>query len=273
MSEIQAIETAAAPRTRESLAEDLRALGLRPGMTVITHTAMSKFGWVCGGPVAVVQALMDVLTEEGTLVMPTQSGDLSDPAIWGNPPVPESWWDTIRATMPAYDPLVTPTRSMGRVVEVFRTFPGVIRSAHPQLSFAAWGKHKEQIIHGHALDYGLGENSPLARMYELDGQVLLLGVGYGNATCLHLAEHRAPGADLLKVHAAPVMDNGVRVWKTMADIRMDSDRFPEIGVAFEQQEPMIVGLVGSAKTRLFSLRKCVDFGANWLTEFRKQGRK
>lgn len=59
------------PKTRGSLAEDFRNLGLKKGMTVIVHSSLKSLGWVVGGPIAVVQALMDVLSEEGTLVMPT----------------------------------------------------------------------------------------------------------------------------------------------------------------------------------------------------------
>ena len=53
-----------------------------------------------------VQALTDALTPDGTLVMPTFTGDNSDPAAWSRPPVPEEWFDIIRETMPAYDPAV-----------------------------------------------------------------------------------------------------------------------------------------------------------------------
>jgi aminoglycoside 3-N-acetyltransferase len=162
MSEADTVSKIDGPRTRDSLTAELRALGLSAGQTVIIHSSLSALGWVCGGPVAVIQALMDVLTSEGTLVMPAHSGELSEPAEWQHSPVPAEWWSIIRETMPAFDPRVTPTRGMGRIAESFRTWPGVMRSDHPQVSFAAWGRHADFVTASHALDYGLGEQSPLA---------------------------------------------------------------------------------------------------------------
>ncbi len=101
MGEKETVDKAPLPRTRESLAHDLRELGVEAGMTLLMHSSHSALGWVAGGPVAVVQALMDVVTEAGTIVVPTFSGDLSDPAQWRNPPVPESWWPIIYEAMPA----------------------------------------------------------------------------------------------------------------------------------------------------------------------------
>ena len=123
--------------------------------------------------------------------MPTHSTDLSDPSQWGNPPVPESWWQTIRETMPAYAPDLTPTRSMGKIAETFRKQDGVLRSAHPLHSFCARGPQASYIIGNHSLAYGMGENSPLGRIYDLQGSVLLLGVGHSSNTSIHLAEYRA----------------------------------------------------------------------------------
>lgn len=266
MTEADAIARTPTPRTRDSLAADLRSLGLAPGMTVLVHSALSQFGWVVGGPVAVVEALLDVLTPAGTLVMPAFSGDLSDPAEWRNPPVPADWVPIIRATMPAYDPRVTPTRGMGRIVDTFRSWPGVVRSDHPTLSFCAWGQHAAAITANHALDFGLGETSPLRRIYDLDGTVLLLGVGFGNNTSFHLSEYRARHRTPT-TQGSPIIEHGQRVWKTYQEIRMADELFPSIGADFERAGQVRVGQVGSATAWLFPQRAAVDFAVRWLDQY------
>lgn len=268
MSEAKTIATVAEPGTRQSLAHDLRALGLAPGQVVLVHTSLSALGWVSGGPVAVIQALQDVLTAEGTLVMPAHSGDYSDPALWENPPVPESWQETIRRTMPLFDPRRTPTRGIGRVAELFRSWPDVLRSDHPQMSFAAWGKHARLVIEGHELAFGLGDKSPLARIYDLDGYVLLVGVGYDSNTSLHLAEFRAPDPPLT-TSGAPWLENGERIWKTFPEIDFQDEFFPAIGRDFEHAHDVNIGRVGAASCRLMAQRALVDFATAWLTERRK----
>lgn len=125
MSEAKLVESTPSPRTRASLAEDLCAIGLQSGSLVIVHSSMKSIGWTAGGPVAVIQALIDAVGDEGTIVMLTHTADNTDPANWGDPRVPKDWQQTIRETTPGFDPAITPTRYMGALVECFRTWPGL----------------------------------------------------------------------------------------------------------------------------------------------------
>ncbi|GAA3463773.1 aminoglycoside N(3)-acetyltransferase [Saccharothrix longispora] len=257
--------------TRESIAAQLGEVGLRPGDTVLAHSSLRSLGWVCGGANAVVLALLDVLGEDGTLVVPTQSGDNSDPAEWRNPPVPESWWTDIRASMPPYDPRTTPSSGMGVVPEVVRTWPGALRSAHPQTSFAAVGPRAAEVVEDHALDSRLGERSPLARLEALGAHVLLLGVGFGSCTAFHLAEYRLPAPVEADNSFAVTTPRG-RSWTTVRDVAVDGDDFAELGAAFVGARPVRHGRVGAAVTRLFPLAEAVAYAEVWLAG-RRTGRR
>ncbi|MEU1520280.1 AAC(3) family N-acetyltransferase [Streptomyces sp. NPDC005811] len=244
--------------TRETLAAQLRDLGVEPGETLLVHSSLSSLGWVCGGSVAVVQALRDALGPDGTLVVPTQTGELSDPAQWSRPPVPREWWETIRAALPLYDPLVTPSRGLGVIPETVRTWPGALRSAHPHTSFAALGPRAAEIVEGHAVDCRLGERSPLARLERLGARVLLLGAGYDSCTSFHLAEYRIP-APLVEVGRP-----GPHGWEAVTEVSIDSDRFDELGHDFERDRPVVRGKAGAADVRLFPVADAVAYAERWL---------
>ncbi|MCP4420708.1 MAG: AAC(3) family N-acetyltransferase [Chloroflexi bacterium] len=262
MTETAVVKKSPHPFTKSLLIEHFQTLGVEAEMTLLVHSSLSKIGYVPGGSIAVIQALQELLTEAGTLVMPTFCGN-SDPTQWQNPPVPAEWQQIIRDEMPAFDPQRTPTRMMGAIAELFRTWPNVQRSDHPQDSFAAWGKHAHTITADHQLAFSFGEQSPLARLYDLDGYVLLLGVGYGNNTSFHLAEIRANIAKTVQQGSA-VLQNGRRVWQWFDDLDYDDECFPQIGSDFENAHTVSVANVGLAECRLFSQRTAVDFAAGWL---------
>lgn len=136
-------------------------------------------GYVCGGAQTVIEALIEVVGKNGSIMMPTQS--------WKNP-APEDGvhgdadpkdWDLIRANWPAYAKTLTPINTMGAVAEMFRQMPGSIRSGHPARSVCAWGKHAAYLTENHDLSNIFGDGSPIGKLYELNGKVLPLGTGYG----------------------------------------------------------------------------------------------
>jgi aminoglycoside 3-N-acetyltransferase len=265
MSEEEAIKSTQFPLTRKSLAENLRACGLAEGQTVLVHMAMSKLGWIPGKAQSVIQALLDVLGESGTLMMPTHSNENTDPAEWQNPPVPESWWQTIRDEMPAYDPVLTPSRGMGLVPELFRSWPNVIRSNHPVLSFAAHGPNAKFLTDDHCLEHDAGDRSPVGRLYELDGYVLLLGVEHWNNTSLHLAEFRANyrGKRNMKSGCAMFVD-GKREWVWYETLEFHSDDFGIMGKAFDEAYKLSIPKIANAEVRFFKQRAVVDFAIDWM---------
>ncbi|NVM18875.1 MAG: AAC(3) family N-acetyltransferase [Candidatus Lokiarchaeota archaeon] len=258
------------PNTITSLKRDFEALGVKPGATIIMHSSLSKIGWTVGGAVSVIRAIMQTITSEGTLVMPTFSGANSEPSKWESPPVPKSWWDTIRKEMPAYEPNITPTRGMGTIVETFRNWPNVLRSNHPMSSFAAWGKNAKFITETHDLIGDLGEGSPISRLYDLDGQILLIGVNHENNSSIHLAEYRSdfPGKSYTKSGCAMLVNNQ-RKWVEWEELDVNSDDFEQLGNDFESKINYKPSKIGMAESRLISIRAIVDYGIEWLKENRK----
>jgi aminoglycoside 3-N-acetyltransferase len=250
------------PNTFESLRQELSDLGMHPGMTVMVHSSLSKVGWTVGGPVTIIRALLDVLGPAGTLVMPAESPEVSDPSTWNNDRVNVDWHDTIRAHLPVFDPLTTPT-SMGAIPEAFRTFPGTLRSNHPLVSVCANGRLATQITKHHALAFCEGKGTPFEKLYTLDAHTLLLGVGFNRCTSLHYAESLVP-ARRTTVSRFPIMQNGERVWVETPDMAPDNDvHFPIAGRQFAANRTMSTGRIGSADAMLFSTRDLVDFAEGY----------
>lgn len=267
MSESTQIARTGSPVTVESLSRELHRLGLKAGDIVLVHTSLSALGWVNGGPVAVIQALLRAVGDEGTLVMPTHSSQMTDPQEWTSPPVPKSWIQTIRDTMPAYDPRFTPTREMGQVAEVFRSYPGVIRSAHPSASFTALGPCAAEIMRNHQLEDPLGPGSPLGALFTLGSKSLLIGVDFDKCTALHYAEHLVwPDRPKVK-QGAPLMINGQRQWIEFETPELkDSDTFIPVGATGLESGIVTTGTLGEGQAKLVDMRALVEIAVQFWSQ-------
>lgn len=269
MTEWDAMQIVQQPNTKVSLLNDLKCLGLKNGDLILAHASLSKLGWTVGREVTVVDALLEAIGTNGTLIMPSQTGENSAPEWWQNPPVKPEWVATIKAHMPPYDPKRTPPRAMGKVVEALLHIPGVQRSNHPQVSFCGYGPLAEMILAEHVLSPGLGEGSPLKKLYDHHAKILLLGVGYENCTALHLCESKLPTVPLIQT-GAKILQNGQPVWIDFTEIDYDDGDFAQIGIDYEKHHTVKKGMVGAALCRLIDLVDLCDFASTWLLEHRSK---
>jgi len=262
-----------AAQTRESLARDFRALGVAASQVLLVHASMRQIGRISGGAADVVAALREVLGSNATLVVPTCTADNSDTSrlyLARTRGMTSGEIRRYREAMPPFTP-ERPSVQMGRIAEHIRTSPGAVRSAHPQTSFAALGPQARGLMTGHRPDCHLGEASPLARMYEADAWMLLLGVGYEACSSFHLAEYRYVPLPPRQLYRCVVAEEGTRRWWSYEDIVLDDRDFAALGGAFDQAGYVTRGYVGRAECRLAPLRAAVDFATQWFREHRTPG--
>ena len=146
----------------------LEKVGVRPGQVIMVHTSLGSIGYVCGGAQTMIEALIEAVGKDGTIMMPTQSWKNLDPETGVHWDVGKESWQAIRDNWPAYDRNITPTNTMGAVAEMFRQWKGAIRSDHPARSVAAYGKYAQYLTQEHDLSNIFGDGSPVGKLYELD---------------------------------------------------------------------------------------------------------
>ncbi len=214
------------PLTRARLAVDLRALGLGEGDVVMAHAGMRSVGPLLNGPDALIGAIRDVVGPAGTLMAYVGWDTWHDELMDGEGRVLPEWRDHV----PGFDLAASrATRLNGVFAEFVRTTPGAVRSANPGMSMAAIGARAGWLVADHPQDYGCGEGSPLAKLVEAEGRVLMIGAPHDTCTLLHLAEHRAavPGKRVLSYEVPFAGPDGVR-WRRIEE--------------FDTSEPCVPGL-------------------------------
>lgn len=256
--------------TWSRLAQDLQALGLRPGMAVELHAAVSRVGWVVGGPDTLLQAVLDVVGPQGTVMM--YAGWEDDPYHmdeWD----PERWKAYLRECPPFEPARSRANRRQGILTEYLRTWPGAHRSAHPEASVVAVGRLAPRLTQDHPHDYPYGPGSPLERLVAAGGQVLLLGSPLERVTLLHLAENLAKveGKRVVK-YRMPVLRDGERVWDTFEDFDTSrgamawsgEDYFGIIVGEYLKAGRGREGMVGGAPSCLLDGPELLAFGVAWM---------
>ncbi|MBQ9823336.1 MAG: AAC(3) family N-acetyltransferase [Solobacterium sp.] len=251
------VKTIADPVTKEMLVNGLRQLGVSGSQILEVHSSLSSFGYVVGGARTIVDALMEIAEPGGTILMPTQTTENSEPSNWTDPAVPASLYKDIRAAMPAYDSKKTDLRRMGEVVENFRHREGVITSSHPAVSYAAWGRYARLLCNRQSMHFPLAEESPCARLYELKGYVLLMGTGFDTCTCMHLAEYRCDCRPII-ISGASMSSSDGAAWKKYLDLDIDSSVFEKVRGILVRKKLIRETVIGGSRIQFFPAAAAID---------------
>jgi aminoglycoside 3-N-acetyltransferase len=255
--------------TRSRLSTDLRALGLAEGDCVMLHESVREIGWVVGGPDVVLDAVLDVLGPAGTLMKLVGSEDGTyELADW-----PHEVQEAYLAERPVFSRERTRAcREWGILCEYLRTRPGAHRSPHPEASFAAVGRLADWLTREHPLDHGYGPGSPLGRVIEANGRVLLLGAPLDSVTLLHHAEYAAaiPHKRVAR-YRVPVARAGERTWLPVEELDSSlgivpypyGDYFARAVQAFLDAGLGRSGCVGHAQAHLLDAPALHRFGVSW----------
>ncbi|MGW3655579.1 aminoglycoside N(3)-acetyltransferase [Streptomyces sp. NPDC005151] len=258
---------------RSRLADQLSRLGVERSGVLLVHASMRAVGAVSGGAGALIGALRDALGEDGTLIVPSFTPENSDTSPQYRNRVrglTDHAREAVRASLPPFDPATTAAPSMGRLAETVRLTPGAARSSHPQTSFAALGPLAGKLVAHHHPDCHLGEDSPLACLYDVRAQVLLLGTGFDSCTAFHLGEYRAPTPPR-RTYRCVVTTRGRRHWWEYEDVALDDSDFAALGAEFARTDngaAVRTGPVGSTAARLFDFTDAVDFATRRLPSLR-----
>ena len=220
--------------TKQQILDDLRALGVGPGMTLMVHSSLSALGQVEGGAESVIEALIEAVGPEGTLAMPVMSGGVFD--------------------------IETSPSNVGTITEVFRSWPGVKRSFHPTHSACAIGPYADYLLED-TLDHptAIGSESPWGRLSRLPaGHVLLLGVDQDRNTLLHYPEEivRAPYLNTIERHYRD--ENGEARLKTLELFPGPHRDFIGLEPLIREGKAMRIGKVGRAVGRLMHAGSTVE---------------
>jgi aminoglycoside 3-N-acetyltransferase len=243
--------------TREDIKAGLRKLGLKKGDSVGVHSSLSSFGFVEGGAGAVIDALLKVVGEDGTMVMPTCSTNRIEVE---RTPEEVKVGVTWKYKLLPYNPKETSCWT-GAIPEAFRKRKGVLRSLQPTHSKAAMGKHVGEIVEAE-------DPSALGcwrKLLELGGYILFMGVGLDSCSSMHIAEDR------IRLPKHIIEKTTMPKWFTEKCPESDWDvgygPYPDSSKMEEpclQHEIMRIVNIGKAPLKLVRLRDLIDLYAEYL---------
>ena len=242
----------------------------------MVHAAMSKVGPLLNGPDALSNAILDVVGADGTMLVYTGWDSVHDDLLDDEGRVLPEWRDHV----PGFDQQASrAVRMNGIIAEFVRTMPGARRSANPGASVAAVGKLAAWITADHLLDYGFGENTPLSKLVEVGGRVLMVGAPWDTMTLIHHADHLAEiaGKQRIRIEVPLASTNGTE-WRFIEEFEtgdpihedLPDNYIEQIVIAYVEGGGGSQGTIGAAPSLLVDARPILAFAIQWLEAWAAQ---
>lgn len=235
--------------TKNKIKKDLRKLGLKRGNWVLMHSSLKSLGYVKRGANTVINAVMEVIGEHGLFMVPSF---------------------TFTNFTPSFDPERTPSQ-MGLITETLRLREKSIRSWHPRHSVSVLGEKTKEVVSGHLETGSVGEGSPIDKLAEQGGYVLLMGVGHTVNTTIHTAEIYAEFPYLhvkdsphFPEQAVVKIPDGKKVRVDLAPYPTCSEGFWKLEPVMQDKEQIQYGKVGRADCQLMKSQDVIDTASSLL---------
>jgi aminoglycoside 3-N-acetyltransferase len=253
--------------TRKMLTYYFKKLGISKNQTVMLHISVKSIGWIEIGPEVVIQSLLDVLSPKGTLMMYVGWNEAPDEK-WS-----EAIYNKYLENNPPFDPLISKANpNYSILAECLRNWSGAFRSNHPEASIAAVGAKAEWITKNHPINYPYGYGSPLEKLCNLNGKILLVGAPLNTITLLHYAENLAKIPNKRIIHyKVPIKRNNRKVIIEIEDfdstkgiVANAEEYFKKIISEYLESGKGQRGIVGAANSYLFEADDLKNYAIEWL---------
>ena len=251
--------------TKEDIKDALRRLGVKKGMLIYVQESLKPFRFIAGGAQTVIDALMETVGYEGTIVMTSPTRQICDPVNLKKGVIPRDMIGDVRKSIPPFNKKLTAPTQVGEIPVQFMRNDGVLRSNHPMVSFLAWGKYAKIIVDKHPLHFGLNQESPLGKLKEYNGYVVTLGINYDKCDIFHLAQYSTMKCPI-RLYSCPIEKNGSTHWIQLLDLELNNKHYKEIGTLMEEREVVKSTFLGSSTARLFSAKVAEETAIAYLNK-------
>ena len=228
--------------TQNDLAGVLRMLGLAEGDSLIVHSSFRSLQPFEADPEAVVDVILQLIGPSGNLMLPTFNYTSS---------LPE----------PYFDPDQTPCRT-GIIPELGRQREDAIRSLHPTHSVAVIGPEAVRLCERHLEGRAFGIDSPIDRLAEMGGKILLIGVGHEANSAIHVAEERAGLPKVNHKDPMPILKikapSGTIIQHQLDSSPSCSSDFGAVEEPLRNNDFIADGRIGGCLLQLISAKAAID---------------